>query len=211
MNGVLRRTAYSLLQSKGDLEAERAVHLYQLAGCHMDAIDVLCKQLAPHIIPSQRNSLTAFGVGASGTKTAGPTQREFWLQSSEAFITNFLSSKEAVSASIVRNLTKTPTAGHTISGIALAETLQTLTALTHAVDHFMAGDMSTVLEILDAVPLKFLPQTEDQVSTAVAVTSHAHYSIKVVLDDTILIAMRSIRSLYEKTRTQQQQSNTAGS
>lgn len=211
VNAVLRRTAYSLLQSNGEMEAERAVYLYQLAGCHMDVIDVLCKQLAPHIIPSQRNSLAGFRVGASGAKPTGPTQREFWQHTCESFVASFLSSKGIVSASVVRNLTKTPLSGHTVSGVVLAETLQTLIALIHAVDHYMTGEMNNVLEILDGVPLKFLPQTEDQVDAAAAATSHAHSSIKVVLDDVILIAMRSIRTSYEKARSHQQQSTTAGS
>jgi hypothetical protein len=177
----------------------------------MDVIDVLCKQLAPHIIPSQRNSLAGFGVGASGTKSTGLTQREFWRQTCETFVASFLSNKGIVSASVVRNLTKTPVAGHTISGVVLAETLQTLIALTHAVDHYMAGEMTNVLEILNSVSLKFVPQTEEQVDAAAAATSHAHCSIKVILDDVILIAMRSIRTLYEKARSHQQQSTTAGS
>ena len=210
MNIILRRSAYSLLSTGGDLEAERAAALYQLAGSHVDAMDVLCKQLAPLIVPSHRNSYGSSGQMASGTKPAPSAQRDFWRKLGEQFIESFLTNKGVVSSSVLRSLTQSPLAGYSVSSAGLADALKTLTALTYAVDHYLEGEMGKVLETLDALPLKLLPRDESEVAAATAATQRVYEGIRSVLDEVILIAMRSIRNLFETTRSSHQKSGGLG-
>jgi hypothetical protein len=205
VNAVLRRCAFRLVDAGGGPEAEKAVLLYQLAGCHADAIHELCRQLAHHLKPAPFQAASPFhsAVKASSNKSAA---RDFWRRLSEQFIEEFL--RGGVVSNAIQHALAASQIGrgpHQMNGLVLVDSLRSLLAILSAMDLSPAvvgaGDCKAanrVLEILDSMPLKLLPQHDEQV--AAAVDLRLHESVSAVLDDVLLLAMRSVKNLFEQTR-----------
>ncbi len=189
VNGLLARAAFRLLTESR--ESERAIYLYQLAGRYTDVLDEMCNQLSAVLVPPSVSFGQPGGVSAKQQyqqqqyNVSQSAFREQWRSLGESFITRYL--RGATQSAIMHQLTQS-------GAQELADELCTLVNLFSSVDAFAESDFEQALELLDGANV--LPVSEDKVDMYATLKPH----LKRVVDDLILMALESAKTVHQQLR-----------